>query len=187
MMRLVRGLSALLIVFLLISCSRTLKPEEFPAHIMIEDTYFTQFVIRYEKGTHLTTNFRRGSAVPVNTQVKLLKIDSKTIEVEWDNSSQKLVIKNVTKHTGDDVFKAFDKLFGKEKVNLAGFSSLERNQITSGSVAPGMRKDAVLVAIGYPPVTETLSLESDRWVYWSGRFNRFNVYFKNGKVSQIED
>lgn len=182
-----RVLLPLLMIMSVVSCKRTLKPEEIPAHIVKGDTYYTQFVIRYEKGTHVTTNYRRGAAIPVNTPVRLLDITSQTIEVAPDNSSRNLVIKNVEKHTGDDIFAAFDKLFAKSKVDLAQFTRLERQNIQSGTVAKGMRKKAVVVAIGYPPVTETMNLDSNLWVYWSGRFNKFNVYFKNGKVSRIED
>jgi len=182
-----RGLILFLVMFSLVSCKKVLKPEELPANIAVGATYYTQFVIRYEKGTHLTTNFRRGASIPVNTPVKLLNITSKTIEVEVDNSSQKLLVKNVEKHTGDDVYRAFDKLFAKKKVNLSKFTSLEITHINSGTVANGMRKDAVIVAIGYPPITETMNLDSNLWVYWSGRYNKFNVHFKNGKVSKVED
>ena len=187
MRRVSHGLFLFLVILSLVSCKRTLKPEEIPAHIVVGDTYYTQFVIRYEKGTYLTTNFRRGAVIPVNTPVKLLNITNKTIEVEVDNSSQKLLVKNAEKHTGDDVFRAFDKLFAKNKINLSQFTRLEREHINSGTVAKGMRKSAVIVAIGYPPITETMNLDSNVWVYWSGRFNRFNVHFKNGKVSRIED
>jgi hypothetical protein len=182
-----RGLLLLLVMLSLVSCNKALKPEELPTNITVGATYYTQFVIRYEKGTHLTTNFRRGASIPVNTPVKLLNITSKTIEVEVDNSSQKLLVKNVEKHTGDDVYRAFDKLFAKKKVNLSKFTALERTQIDGGTVANGMSKDAVIVAIGYPPITETMNLDSNLWVYWSGRFNKFNVHFKNGKVSKVED
>ena len=182
-----RGLILFLVMFSLVSCKKVLKPEELPANIAVGATYYTQFVIRYEKGTHLTTNFRRGASIPVNTPVKLLNITSKTIEVEVDNSSQKLLVKNVEKHTGDDVYRAFDKLFAKKKVNLSKFTSLEITHINSGTVANGMRKDAVIVAIGYPPITETMNLDSNLWVYWNGRYNKFNVHFKDGKVSKVED
>jgi hypothetical protein len=116
-----------------------------------------------------------------------LNITSKTIEVEVDNSSQKLLVKNVEKHTGDDVYHVFDKLFAKKMVNLSKFTSLELTHIKTGTVANGMSKDAVIIAIGYPPITETMNLDSNLWVYWSGRYNKFNVHFKNGKVSMVED
>lgn len=182
-----RGVVLLLLMLSVVSCKRALKPEELPAHIVLGDSYYTQFVIRYEKNAHLTTNFRRGASIPVNTPAKLLKITSKSIEVELDNSPKPLLIKNALKHTGDDVFQAFDKLFSKKKVNLSNFTRLERNHINSGTVAKGMRKKAVTVAIGYPPITETMNLDANTWVYWSGRFNKFNVNFRNGRVSGIVD
>lgn len=171
----------------LASCKKALKPEDMPAHIVPGNTYYTQFVIRYEKDAHSTTNYRRGASIPVNTPVRLIAITNKTIDVEVDDSSRKLLVKNVQKHTGDDVYRAFDKLFGTRKIDLSKFSQLERQQIQNGTVAKDMSKDAVLVAIGYPPVTETPSLDSNRWVYWSHRFNRFNVHFKNGRVDWVED
>lgn len=187
MRTLTRVLLPLLLLPVLVACQRMLKPEELPAHIALGATYYTQFVIRYEKGVHLTTNYRRGASIPVNTPVTLSKITTKTVEVELNDSHQKLLVKNVKKHTGDDIYRAFDKLFGKRKVDLSKFTRLERQHIESGSVAKGMRKQAVLVAIGYPPITETPTLDSDAWVYWSGRFNRFVVHFKNDKVSRVED
>jgi len=182
-----RSLVLLFVMLSLVSCKKTLKPEELPPHIVIGNSYYTQFVIRYEKNVHLTSNFRRGGAIPVNTKVRLTKITSKTIEVELENSVKPLVIKNVPKHTGDDVFQAFDKLFSMKKLNLRKFNSKERRNIKNGTVAKGMRKKAVNVAIGYPPITYTMNLDADTWVYFSGRFNRFNVNFRNNKVSSIKD
>ena len=187
MRMLFRAVVLLMLMFSLLSCKRTLTADEIPAHIVVGDLYYTQFVIRYEKGAHLTTNFRRGAMIPVNTQVKLLNITSKTIELDIENSKQTLLIKNVLKHTGDDVFQAFDKLFSIKKQSLRSFNALERKNIARGAVAKGMRKKAVTVAIGYPPITQTMNLDADTWVYWSGRFNKFNVNFSRGKVSSIVD
>ena len=182
-----RGFLLSFVLLSLVSCKKAIKPEELPANISPGGLYYTQFVIRYEKGAHLTTNYRRGASIPVNTPVRVLNLTNKTIEVEMEDSGQKLVVKNVEKHTGDDVYRAFDKLFGRQKVNLSKFNKLERQHIESGTVAKGMRKEAVIVAIGYPPITETMNLDSNTWVYWSGRFNRFKVHFRNDVVSTVED
>ena len=182
-----RGLLLLLVMLSLVSCNKALKPDELPANITVGATYYTQFVIRHENGTYLTTNFRRGASIPVNTPVKLLNITSKTIEVQVDNPSQKLLVKNVERNTGDDIYRAFDKLFAKKKIDLSKFTALERTQIDNGTVAIGMTKNAVTVAIGYPPISETPNLDSNTWVYWKGRFDKFDVHFKDGKVSKVED
>ncbi len=187
MRTLLRGSLFLLVIFSLVACKKTLKPEELPGHISVANSYYTQFVIRYEKGTHATTNYRRGASIPVNTKVKLLDITAKTIKLEVENSAQPLIIKNIPKHTGKDIYQTFDDLFAKKKINLYNFNSLERRNIKNGTVAKGMRKKAVKVAIGYPPITETMNLDADTWVYWSARFNKFNVNFRNGKVSSVVD
>ncbi|MCK5889996.1 MAG: hypothetical protein KAG19_08635 [Methylococcales bacterium] len=190
-MRVISRISVLFILtFSLVSCKEYIGMADAipaPAHIVIGDSYYTQFVIQYEKNRHLTTNYRRGHKIPVNTQVRLLKITAKLIEVEVDNLPKPLIIKNAIKHTGDDIHQAFDKLFAKDQVSLVEFNLLERGLITKGSVAKGMSKRAVEIAIGYPPITETPSLDDNTWTYWSGRFNKFLVKFKKGRVVLVLD
>ena len=100
---------------------------------------------------------------------------------------KELLIVNAAKHTGDDVYQAFDKLLAKQPVELSKFSRLERKNIDVAKAGKGMTQAAVLVAIGYPPIIRTPSLDSDKWTYWSGRFNTFIVHFEKGKVARIQD
>ncbi|KJV06756.1 hypothetical protein [Methylocucumis oryzae] len=74
-----------------------------PVHIVKGQTYYTQFVIRYEKNAFPTTNYRHGASIPINTAVKLLDINSSEISIEYGNGLP-LLVKNIEKHTGDDVF-----------------------------------------------------------------------------------
>ena len=51
-----------------------------------------------------------------------------------------------------------------------------------------MSKEGVILAIGYPPVHKTVSLEGKTWKYWTNRFNTFDVIFDDtGKVESIID
>lgn len=179
-----------ILVFMLISLTACqfseTKPEIMPAGIQLGDKYFTQVTIRYEKGQFRTTNYQRGTFLPVNTEVELLEVTPKAIKVKLLPINTDLLIVNVPKHTGDDIYQAFNKLFAKNKVNLSRFNSQEQKNIKLGSVAKGMSKQAVQVAIGYPPVIRTPSLEADEWVYWSSRFRTFKVNFQNGKVASIQ-
>ena len=158
-----------------------------PHHIIANNTYYTQFVIRYEKNTHITTNYRRGDSLPINTPIRLLSITHKIIDIEVISLGQALRIKNVEKHTGDDTLKAFDKLFASTRVDLSPFNALEKRHINKGTIKIGMRKKAVTTAIGYPPITQTPHLSANQWVYWSHRFNKFKVIFKKDKISSIVD
>ena len=56
----------------------------------------------------------------------------------------------------------------------------------SSSTPPTSEQLAVQVAIGYPPITRTASLESDAWTYWSNRFHTFIVHFEQDKVTRIQ-
>lgn len=182
-----RYLMVVITLFATAGCSKRLDETSLPTYIRINDIYYTQASLPFENGKYLTTNYRRGVLLPINTQVILQEITDDEILLEILSSHAKLRIENVQKHTGDTTTQAFPKLLAKNKVDLSSFSELEREKINAGQVANGMRKKAVIAAIGYPPITETLTLESNQWTYWSSRFNRFIVYFENDRVTRIQD
>jgi hypothetical protein len=171
----------------IIGCGKRLNEATLPIHIKTSHIYYTQVSLQYEKGRHLTTNYRKGVLVPVNTQVQLEKITGEDIFLLILPEHRKLHIENVEKHTGDNTVQAFEKLFNKNKVDLSRFSKLEQENIQAGRVAKGMSKKAVLAAIGYPPITETPSIQYNEWTYWSSRFNRFIVIFASDKVTEVRD
>lgn len=183
-----RTLFFIMLLVSLAGCKKILGTETpLPAHIVVGGSYYTQFVMRYEKNAHITTNYRRGGSIPVNTAVKLVEINDRTINIELAKSGQPILIKNIEKHTGLDTVSIFDRYLAKNKVNLSQFNQLEKKNIKNGTVAKGMRKSAVTVAIGFPPITETFGLDADKWVYWSHRFNKFNVDFNGDKVAKVVD
>lgn len=182
-----RCLSVMIALCASAGCAKRLNEATLPSNIREGNIYYSQVTLQYEKGRHLTTNYRRGTLLPVNSQVRLEEITSKEIQLKILPEQTKLRIENVEKHTGDNTPAAFNKLFAKTRVDLSRFSALERENIDLGRVAKGMHKKAVLVAIGYPPITETPSTASNEWTYWSSRYNRFIVHFDRDKVSSIKD
>lgn len=172
---------------LLQACNRSLSSADLDAAVKINSTYYTQVSMMYEKGHHKTTNYRRGKLLAINTPVKLIDISRKRINVEIQPSGQKFMVVNVVKHTGDDTTQAFEKLFGLNKVNLDGLTALEKKNVLAGKVDTGMRKKAVLAAIGHPPNIQTPSLDDDQWTYWSSRYNKFIVHFNNDRVVKVVD
>ncbi|MDF1584148.1 MAG: hypothetical protein RQ733_12835 [Methyloprofundus sp.] len=177
-----------LMLFSLTACQlMNSKPEQLPKEVQLGETYYTQVTMMYEKGVYRTTNYRRGTLLKVNTPVELVEIGPKVIKVKILASNAELLIKSVVKHTGDDGYQAFAKLFAKQEVNLSRFKRMERDNIKQGTLVKGMSKEAVKVAIGYPPIVRTPSLDSNKWTYWSSKFNTFIVHFENDKVSRIQD
>ncbi|POZ50059.1 hypothetical protein [Methylovulum psychrotolerans] len=182
-----RGMIVIMLSLSLAACKKKLEADELGVAITEGGIYYTQVFMHYEKNIYPTTNYQVGVPVPVNTQIKLLGIDDATINIEIGNPGQKVVVKNIQKHTGDTTQQAFGKLFAKQQVNLNQFSALEKENINKGTVSVGMGKKAVTTAIGYPPITRTPNLSANAWVFWRNKFNTFIVNFKDGKVSDIID
>ncbi|CAG7856750.1 hypothetical protein MCAMS1_01360 [biofilm metagenome] len=174
-------------VLLIAETSFALNTATLPLDIKPGGFYYTQVTMQYEKGRHLTTNYRRGTLIPVNTQVRLEEITDDDIMMQILPDLTKLRVENVEKHTGDTTARAFAKLFNKNRIDLSRFSKLEQEGIQAGRVVNGMSKQAVITAIGYPPITQTPTLQGNRWTYWSSRFNRFVVEFLNDRVARIQE
>lgn len=168
-------------------CRKPLKPSELPDNISMGEVYYTQFNMLQEKNHFRTTNYRVGSLVPINSPARLVSIDNKDIVVELLDTHQTLTIDNMQKHTNETTQQAFEKIFKETKVKLDSFTPEERKNILAAQVKKGMRRQAVLAAIGYPPANSTPSLEGSDWTYWANRFNRFIVRFKGDKVQDIVD
>ena len=187
MKAIIRCISIVFVLFAAVACGKKLNEATLPIDIKTGNIYYTQVTLQYEKGRYRTTNYRKGTLVPINTQVQLQEISGDEISLDLLPAHTKLRIENVEKHTGDSVTVAFNKLLAKTPLDLNRFTAQEREYIASARVGEGMRKNAVLAAIGYPPITETPSLAGNEWTYWSSRFNRFIVKFQGDKVEQVKD
>jgi hypothetical protein len=76
-------------------------------------------------------------------------------------------------------------MFSPAPIDLSRFSDQERDLILRGEAGVGMSREAVIMALGYPPSHKTPSLEGEVWTYWRNRFSTFVVEFGNGKVVRI--
>ncbi|MDD1623043.1 MAG: hypothetical protein LUQ11_16335 [Methylococcaceae bacterium] len=169
----------------LAGCNKDLKTDQPAASVQPAQVYYTQFSLYEEKDHFRTTNYRIGTLIPINTAVTLQAMGGDEAELRLVDSGRPLTIENVRKFTKDEMPIAFSKIAATTKVDLNQFSAAERESILEGQVTKGMSKKAVLAAIGYPPQHVTPSLDSNDWTYWSNRFNRFVVKFKNDKVDSI--
>lgn len=148
-------------------------------------TYYTQFSIRFEGDRYYSTGYQRGQLLPINSSVTIDKINEKIIAVTLP-SGQKLSIINMKKHTSESVDDYFGKIFDDSLKNLSKFSKLEKEAILKGEIKNGMRKDAVIAAVGYPPKIATSSVDDNEWTYWQSKFSKYRVVFKNGKVTNFD-
>lgn len=163
---------------------------ELPEGIALDETFYTQVTMQYEqrfeKGIYTTANYRDGVLLPINSEIILRKMSGREIMIEVKSSGDNIKISNSRKHSRQNIAEVFEKLFSKTKINISGFSALEKENIKIGEVAVGMSKKAVIIAVGYPPEIETPSTKSNQWTYWESRSNKFIIFFENDKVVRIK-
>ena len=155
-----------------------IQPDEVP--ITVGNTYFTRCNFHYEKGRHLTTNYSRGTMVPINTEVKVLSMGGDTLMLEI--GGQVIKIDNVEDFSRRSLDQIASRMLSPTPIPLEQLGELTSGLITRGQLRLGMTKEQVLMARGYPPGHETLDVSSDRWIYWSSRFVKQTLLFSNGRL-----
>ncbi|KQW64693.1 cell envelope protein SmpA [Variovorax sp. Root411] len=72
------------------------------------------------------------------------------------------------------------------KQKMAAFPPAVRDAILAVKVMPGMTRDQVLMAIGYPVASENPSLDAPVWRYWRDSWSEFQVQFdEKGLVKTV--
>jgi len=160
------------------------KPKGIAGNTPAGQILYTQFSLFHEGGRHITTNYRKGFLVPVNTEVKFVKATKDEIVVTLPDGLDLRLI-NVSEFSGEKIDGIFRRTLATEPVDLSQFTEAEKKSIINGEVKNGMRKSAVIVALGYPPKHKTPSLDLNQWRYWQNRFDTFIVSFENDLVIKI--
>jgi len=174
-----------LIALVISGCASVQLNSQQQALIDDSTTLYTQVGMWTEKGNVISTNYKRGEHIPVNSQVVVTDVNASTITFSYAGSS--ITLKNIEKFTKVDVVTLMTRTFSAEPVNLTEFNALEKTSIQKGDVVLGMSKHAVITSRGFPPAHKTESLKLDSWRYWQNRFGTIVYKFEQGKVSKIID
>ncbi len=145
--------------------------------------YYTRHCFMYDKGVSLTTNFWRGTLVPINTQVTLVELDSKTMVLRLETGVA-VKIKNVEKFSRRDITRISHEMLALQPVPIEKFDEAMVSAIKSGTLKPGMTKEQVVMARGYPPGDQTPSTDADVWMYWRDHRLVQTIVFNDGVVIQ---
>lgn len=148
--------------------------------------YYTRYCFMYEKGESPTTNYWRGTLVPINSPVTLVALGAKNLVLRLEGG-ENVKIENIEKFTKRDMATIARELLGAQPVPLEKFDEAMQRAIKSGTLKLGMTKEQVVMARGYPPRHKTPSLDGDTWVYWSSRFVVHTIVFENGVLARGRD
>lgn len=134
------------------------------------------------------TNYQQIGLIPVCSKVTLLELSRKRLRFRNE----------ATGKTYDYFYHAaaaepfpdhLARYFGYEcpRQALDALGELDRQGVALGKPITGMTKAGIVFAMGYPPPHVNPSLESDRWIYWLGRFEQEVVVFDgSGRVMAID-
>ena len=151
--------------------------------------------MHYEKTEITDVNYLRGSLIPFGTRVQILEVRRNAVKFQpAGHPAITLVQRQGRKFLGMEEY--LDRIFLRDdpraKLPRAGKGGRQavdaekvRKQIEQGVVEPGMTKEQVVMAIGYPPPHRTPSLQAATWTYWANRWETFDVYFDGDRVARV--
>ena len=139
-------------------------------------------------GTLSSANLQYPLLVPVCSEVTILSAYPGALQFKVSATSQEYWY--VDHRAGGAV--PFDqqlaKVFGRAcpQAELDALTPAEKEGVRLGVANRGMRKQAVILAMGYPPARDTRSLELPYWRYWSASNRYFTIVFDDaGAVEDI--
>jgi hypothetical protein len=155
--------------------------------------WHTSHNLRYERADAVwSTNYQVGSLIPAGSKVasvyeqKQRFRNMRMIIFTLENGST-FKMPFVEAHHAGMTLEAFaQRLFTDKTFDQlsAGLSQAEIDAVKRGQLMKGMSKKAVILAWGYPPESQTFSLENTNWVYNVNRFRTTELIFDNqGKLA----
>ena len=165
------------------------------------DILYSKFTFHFLKGKHTSTNYRKGTLIPINSKCEFVKTPGqrlgfqrkrsrvptwRSFKVKHLESGQIIEIENKKEYSGGDLNRYYLKIFSKDQTDLSSFTETERQNIISGSVFSGMSKKGAILALGYPPVHMTPSLNNPIWRYWKNRFGTFTLQFQDDEIVELK-
>lgn len=171
-------------------------PEALPLREMEGRYYFLAHNLHADPGSNRisSVNYQlRGEIIPWGTEVRIIRVGRNSLVFEdvarrrqyrygfyWKTKYAVSLDEHVRRVFLDDA--------ADLRQRVEALSETDKDGVYEGRVRPGMSREAVLIAIGYPPeFANREELMHDRdWLYWISRFERMVVSFgRDGLVNSI--
>ncbi len=159
--------------------------------------------LHYEKNEISDVNYQVGNLIPFGTRVQILEVRRNSVRFapvghppityEFKYGKEAQSFEQALDHlfVSTDPHAKLERVAaparkGKGKGAAVTPTGDVRKAIDGGYVEPGMTKDQVLMALGYPPGHRTPSLDTSVWTYWQNRWHSFAVYFDGDAVVRVQ-
>ena len=114
--------------------------------------------------------------IPVGTPIKATGYGRSRVLVQMENGKQ--AIGNDYSRDLDMASFAKRYIVGSDpKLKLASYPPKIRQAIETSRLVPGMTREQVIMAVGYPVSSENPHLDAKTWRFWLSSFAEFQVVF----------
>ncbi|MCU0764316.1 MAG: outer membrane protein assembly factor BamE [Hydrogenophaga sp.] len=124
--------------------------------------------------------------IPYGTPLTFKGFGRNRVEVEMDGKRQWLG-NDYSRDLSREAFAQRYIVTTDPRLEVAKANPKIRQAIESAKVTPGMTREQVAMAVGYPVTSENPSLDAPRWRFWLWSFSPFTVVFnEQGRVASVE-
>ncbi len=183
----------------LLSDARGMPPDNIPLLAMVGRTYYLGTNLHADMTFNKVSsvNYQKGGLLSWGRTVRIERVlrnwmlfadtrSGRRYRYEFHHKTRSAT--SLKKHV-DRIFLDAAALSGLE-VRIKGMSSVDQDGIYEGRALPGMTREGVIIAIGYPPEFANRGdlMTLRKWHYWIGRFDKMEVFFdRRGRVAVVKD
>jgi hypothetical protein len=124
--------------------------------------------------------------VPLGTPVKVTGYGRYRVRIELGDGSKQAIGNDYSRDLAMDKFMQRYVVAEDPKKKLAGYPEKMRKASETARVMPGMTREQVFMAVGYPVSSENPNLDAKVLRFWLGSFAEFQLLFDDqGRVREI--
>ena len=133
------------------------------------------------------SNYAEGGKkiIPVGTPTKVTGYGRSRVQVDV-NGSKQAIGNDYSRDLDLGAFAARYVVTQDPKPKIAGYPAKIRDAINSARVTPGMTREQVLMAVGYPISSENPNLDAKVWRMWLSSFAEYQLIFEGNRLKTIQ-
>ena len=142
--------------------------------------------LHHDKDFISDANWTLAPMIAAGAKIKVLSYGNNVANVEIDGQPMRIGHEYGRKQEPLEAFISKLVVKASPRGKIDRYPEPVRAAIKAGKVIPGMTREQVIIAVGYPPTHKTESLDAKVWNHWQSRAGRFEVHWSGkGTVENI--
>ena len=142
--------------------------------------------LHYDKDYISDANWTHAAMIAAGAKIKVVSYGNNVANVEIDGKPMRIGQDYGRKQESLEAFVSKLVVKANPHGKIDRYPEPVRAAIKEGKVIPGMTREQVIIAVGYPPTHKTESLDAKVWHHWQSRAGRFEVNWSDkGTVESV--